>query len=135
MIHFGAVERHIAERDGARLCDGKPASGRDVSSEDWMEIREARAAAALCPDCQDKLHPLDVEPELYGMGRHSTAHLYAVPVLAGFDAIRNCSHCRRRTDDDCATRPAAAPRASMSSRAVRSPTSHRTRPTSQRPGS
>ena len=26
---------------------------------------------------------------------------YAVPVLAGFDAIRNCSHCRRNTDDDC----------------------------------
>ena len=35
------------------------------------------------------------------MGRHTTAHLYAVPVLAGFDAIRNCSHCRRSTDDDC----------------------------------
>ena len=31
----------------------------------------------------------------------STAHLYAVPVLAGFDAIRNCSHCRRDTDDSC----------------------------------
>ena len=36
------------------------------------------------------------------MVRHSTAHLYAVPVLCGFDAIRNCSHCRRNTDDDCA---------------------------------
>ena len=35
------------------------------------------------------------------MGRHSTAHLYAVPVLAAFDAIRNCSHCRRNTDDNC----------------------------------
>lgn len=102
MIHFGAVEQHVAERDGTRLCDGKPASERDISSEDWMDIREARAAAALCPDCQDRLHPLDVQPELYGMGRHSTAHLYAVPVLAAFDAIRNCSHCRRRTDDDCA---------------------------------
>ena len=31
----------------------------------------------------------------------STAHLYAVPVLSGFDAIRNCSHCRRNTDDNC----------------------------------
>lgn len=102
LIHFGAVEQHIAERNGACLCDGKPASGRDISSEDWMEIREARVAATLCPDCQDKLHPLDVQPELYGMGRHSSAHLYAVPVLAAFDAIRNCSHCRRRTDDDCA---------------------------------
>ena len=40
-------------------------------------------------------------PELYGMGRHTTAHLYAVPVLAGFDAIGNCSHCRRHTDDNC----------------------------------
>ena len=36
------------------------------------------------------------------MGRMSPAHLYAILVLAGFDAIRNCSHCRRRTDDDCA---------------------------------
>ncbi len=36
------------------------------------------------------------------MGRHSTAHLYSVPVLDGFDAVRNCSHCRRSTDDDCA---------------------------------
>ena len=35
------------------------------------------------------------------MGRHTIAHLYAVPVLAAFDAIRNCSHCRRNTDDDC----------------------------------
>ena len=25
-----------------------------------------------------------------------------MPVLYGFDAIRNCSHCRRRTDADCA---------------------------------
>ena len=31
----------------------------------------------------------------------STAHLYSVPVLAAFDAIRNCSHCRRNIDDDC----------------------------------
>ena len=35
------------------------------------------------------------------MGRHTTAHLYAVPVLVAFDAIRNCSHCRRNTDDEC----------------------------------
>ena len=76
-------------------------SGRDVSSEDWMELREARAAATLCPDCQDRVHPRDVQPELYGMGRMSSAHLYAVPVLAGFDAIRNCSHCRLHTDEDC----------------------------------
>ena len=102
MIHFGAVGRHIAVRGGRRLCDGEPASVSDVSSTDWMELRVSRAAATLCPDCQDKLHPLGVQPDLYGMGRHSTAHLYAVPVLAGFDAIRNCSHCRRRIDDDCA---------------------------------
>ena len=43
----------------------------------------------------------DVRSDLYGYDRMSTAHLYAVPVLAGFDAIRNCSHCRRSTDDDC----------------------------------
>ena len=48
------------------------------------------------------MHPRDVKPELYGMGRHSTAHLYSVPVLSGLDAVRNCSHCRRETDDDCA---------------------------------
>ena len=24
-----------------------------------------------------------------------------MPVLAAFDTIRNCSHCRRNTDDDC----------------------------------
>ena len=39
--------------------------------------------------------------ELYGMSRHTMAHLYAVPVLEGFDVVRNCSHCRRSTDDDC----------------------------------
>ena len=89
MIHFGAVRRHISGREGAPLCGGEPASGRDVSSEDWMELRAARAAAALCPDCHDGVDPRDVQPELYGIGRMSTAHLYAVPVLAGFDAIRN----------------------------------------------
>lgn len=41
MIHFSAVERHIAER-------------------------EARAAATLC---QDRVYPRDLQPELYGMGR------------------------------------------------------------------
>ena len=50
MIHFGVIERHISERDGNRLCDGEPASECDVSSEDWMELREARAAVTLCPD-------------------------------------------------------------------------------------
>ena len=49
----------------------------------------------LCPDCQDRVDSRDVRSGLYGMGRHSTAHLYAVPVLEGFDAIRECSHCRR----------------------------------------
>ena len=47
------------------------------------------------------MHPRDVWSELYGMGRHTPAHLYAVPVLTAFDAIRNCSHCRRNTDEDC----------------------------------
>ena len=32
------------------------------------------------------------------MGRHTTAHLYAGPVEAAFDTIRNYSHCRRDTD-------------------------------------
>ena len=39
--------------------------------------------------------------EAYVSGRHTIARLYAVPVLAAFDPIRNCSHCRRNTDDDC----------------------------------
>ena len=34
------------------------------------------------------------------MDRHTTAHLYAVAVLAAFDAIRNCSYCRRNTSED-----------------------------------
>ena len=58
-------------------------------------------AATLCPDCQDRVDSRDVRSELYGYGKMSTAHLYAVPVLAAFDAIRNCSHCRRNTDDNC----------------------------------
>ena len=51
MIHFSAAERHISGRAGSRLCDGQPASGLDVSSADWMELRAARAAAVLCSDC------------------------------------------------------------------------------------
>ena len=101
-IHFKPVEHHIHNRAQSRLCDGAPAGDADISSEDWSELREARVAATLCPDCQDRVNPRDVQPELYGYGRMSTAHLYAVPVLAGFDAVRNCSHCRRETDDDCA---------------------------------
>ncbi len=64
-------------------------------------LRDARKDATLCPDCHDRVDSCDVRLELYGMGRHSTAHLYAVPVLVAFDAIRNCSHCRRNTDDNC----------------------------------
>ena len=75
MIHFKPIEHHIEDRANARLCDGRSASDTDVSSEGWSA--------------------------LYGYGRMSTAHLYAVPVLAGFDAVRNCSHCRRNTDDNC----------------------------------
>ena len=74
-----------------------------MSSEDIFALRDARRAATLCLDCQDEVHPRDVRSDLYGMGRQSTAHLYSVPVLEGFDAVRNCSHCRRSTDDDCAS--------------------------------
>ena len=101
MIHFSPVEHHIEDRGHTRLCDGRPASDTDVSSEDWFALRDARKAATLCPDCQDKVNPRNVRWDLYGYDRMSTAHLYAVPVLAAFDAIRNCSHCRRHTDDDC----------------------------------
>ena len=101
MTDFKLIEHHIEDRTHARLCDGRPASDADISSEDWGALREARRDVTLCPDCQDKMNPRDIEPVLYGMGRHSTAHLYAVPVLAAFDEIRNCSHCRGNTDDDC----------------------------------
>ena len=101
MIQFRPVEHHIEDRAEARLCEGRPASDTDISSEDWFALRDARRNATLCPDCQDRVDPRDVRSELYGMGRHTTAHLYAVPVLAAFDEIRNCSHCRRDTDDNC----------------------------------
>ena len=101
MIHFRPIEHHIEDCAQNRLCDGRPASDTDVSSEDWSALREARRDATLCPDCQDQVSPRDVRSELYGYGKMSTAHLYAVPVLAAFDAIRNCSHCRRNSDDDC----------------------------------
>ncbi|MDE2688470.1 MAG: hypothetical protein OXI16_13380 [Chloroflexota bacterium] len=100
MIHFKPVEHHISERDGARLCDSEPASEHDILSENIFELRDARRNTTLCPDCQDKMHPLDMHLELYGMGRHTPAHLYA-PALEGFYAVRICSHCRRSTDDDC----------------------------------
>ena len=62
-------------------------------------MREARRDTTLCPDCQDKMHPLDIQPELYGMGRHSTAHLYAVPVLATFDFLyKSATLCIRSVD-------------------------------------
>ena len=101
MIRFRPIEHHIENRAQARLCDGRPASDTDVSSEDWFALRDARKDATLCPDCQDKVNSRDVRSDLYGYDRMSTAHLYAVPVLAAFDAIRNCSHCRRNTDDNC----------------------------------
>ena len=101
MIHFKPVERHIHDRARFRLCDGRPVGPADVSSEAIFELRDARRAAILCPDCQDEVHPRDVRSDLYGYDRMSTAYLYAVPVLSAFDAIRNCSHCRRNTDDDC----------------------------------
>ena len=101
LIRFRPVERHIEDRAHACLCDGRPASDTDVSSEDWSALRDARKDATHCPDCQDRVNPRDVRSELYGYGKMSTAYLYAVPVLKGFDAIRNCSHCRRETDDNC----------------------------------
>ena len=101
MIHFNPIKHHIHNRAQARLCDGRPAGDAGISSEDWSALRAARVEATLCPDCQDKVNPRDVQPELYGYGRMSTAHLYSVPVLAGFDAVRNCSHCRKSIDDDC----------------------------------
>ena len=95
------IEHHIENRAHARLCDSMPASGTGVSSEAWFALRDARKDATLCPDCQNQVNSRDVRSELYGMGRHTTDRLYAVPVLVAFDEIRNCSHCRRNTDDNC----------------------------------
>ena len=100
MIHFNPIEHHIKDRAHTRLCDGKPASDADISSEDWSTLRDARKDVTLCPDCQDKVNSRDVRSDLYGYDRMSTAHLYSVPVLAAFDAIRNCSHCRQDTSED-----------------------------------
>ena len=101
MVWLSPVEQHIANRSHTRLCDGSAASDSDISSEDWSALRESRRDATLCPDCQDKVSPHDVKPELYGYDRMSTAHLYSVPVLNGFDAVRNSSYRRRDTDDNC----------------------------------
>ena len=100
MIHFKRIEHHIEDRALTRLCDGMPASDTDISSEDWFALRDSRKETTLCPDCQDRVNPRDVRSDLYGYDRMFTAHLYAVPVLAAFDAIRNCSHCRRDTSED-----------------------------------
>ena len=82
MIHFSPVEHHIGNRAHTRLCDGRPASNKDISSENWFALlRDARRDATLCPDCQDKVNPRDVRSDLYGYDGMSTAHLYAVPVL------------------------------------------------------
>ena len=51
MIHFGQAKRYISGRTDTRLCDSEPASEHDISPENWMELREARAAATRCPDC------------------------------------------------------------------------------------
>ena len=53
MIQFKPIEQHIENRAQSRLCDGRPASDADVSSEDWFALRDARKDATLCPDCQD----------------------------------------------------------------------------------
>ena len=91
-IYFRPVEHHVYNRAQSRLCDGAPASHADISSEDMFELRDPRRDAPLCPDCQDEVPPRELHLELYGMGRHSAAHFYSVPVMAGFDAVRNCSH-------------------------------------------
>ena len=65
MIHFSPVEHHIGNR-AHRLCDGRPASDTDVSSENWFARRDARRDATLCPDCQDQVNSRDVRSDLYG---------------------------------------------------------------------
>ena len=73
-----------------------------ISSEDLFAPRDARREATLCTNCQDSVAPQVVHLDLYGMGRHTTAHRYSVSVLEGFVAVRNCSHCSWSAYDDCA---------------------------------
>ena len=73
-----------------------------MSSEDLFALRDALTVTRLSVrTARTGWTREKCSLELYGMGRHATAHLYAVPVLEGFDAVRNCSHCCRSTDDDC----------------------------------
>ncbi len=90
-IHPKPVEHHIPDdRAFTRLCDGAPAIDADISSEDLFELRDAHTGTLLCVrTARTRVDPQYVQSELYGGGPHTTAHLYAVPVLEGFDAVRN----------------------------------------------
>ena len=52
MIRFRSIEHYIENRAQSRLCDGRPASDADASSEELGCLRDPRMTATLYPDCQ-----------------------------------------------------------------------------------
>ena len=98
MISPGPVRHHIRrDQEATRLCDGQPATEKDISTLDRDTLRAARQDATLCPICQQHsgIPPFALRPQLYSNGpRRTQAELYTVPVLSDFDNVRNCPHCR-----------------------------------------
>ena len=103
MIHPGPVRHHITRNSQAeRICDQQPAREEDLPVMDLQGLREVRAEATLCPQCQVKsgIPEFALRPQLYSQKAPRTlAQLYTVPVLYDFDRIRNCPHCRLKPRD------------------------------------
>ena len=103
MVQFSPIRQHMVSRHRTgRLCDGEPGTEDDIETQDLQELRAARKAATLCPQCQDNsgYRPLHLRPERYkSTGPRSLAHLYTVPVQYDFDDIRNCGQCRKDPGD------------------------------------
>ena len=100
MIHFPELEQHIAGRSDHRLCNHEQATDEDIDHTDMAALKEARAAATLCPWCQHEsgLHSFNLQSDRYGPPPRSMAHLYSIPALYDFDNVRNCPCCRQNPD-------------------------------------
>ena len=97
MVTFPPILHHIRGRlVETRLCDFEPTTDRDIPVEDIFPIRDARAEATLCPECQRRAPIADIQlrHDRYGSGKRSQARMFTVPVLYRFDDIRNCLKCR-----------------------------------------
>lgn len=98
MIEFRPIRHHMTRsRQDARLCDGGPAADEDIPVADIQALRDARGAAELCPECQENsgLPGWRLRPARNLSGPQPPAVLYTIAVQNAFDAVRNCSHCRR----------------------------------------